>query len=64
LAREIVDPGEGREEQIWENFLRLREGYENASFEPCIQTFLNGKKVLTPFPLKSAGPVAEEGFPS
>ena len=64
LSREIVDPGEGREGQIWENFQRLRESYENGSFEPRIQTFLNGKKVLTPFPLKSAGPVAEEAFSS
>ena len=64
LAREIVDPGGGREGQIWENFLRLRERYENTSFEPCIQTFLSGKKILTPFPLKSSGSVAEEAFPS
>ena len=64
LANEIVYPGEGGEDQIWENYLRLRERYENASFEPCLQTFLNGKKVLTPFPMKSSGAVAEETFPS
>jgi len=64
LAREILDPGEGREGQIWENFQRVREGYENGYSAPRIQTFLNGKRVLTPIPLKSAGPVAEEVFPS
>jgi predicted ribosome quality control (RQC) complex YloA/Tae2 family protein len=64
LAREILAPGEGREEQIWENFRRLREVYESGSSDPRILTFLNGKKVLSPFPLKSAGPVAEDIFPS
>lgn len=64
LAREIFEPGEGRQGQIWENFLRLREKYENASFEPRIQTFLSGKKILTPFPLKSSESVAAEAFPS
>jgi predicted ribosome quality control (RQC) complex YloA/Tae2 family protein len=64
LAREILAPGEGREGQIWEKFQSLRESYENGSFDPRILTFLNGKKVLSPFPLKSAGPVAEETFPS
>jgi predicted ribosome quality control (RQC) complex YloA/Tae2 family protein len=64
LARELLDPGEGREGQIWEGFQRLRALYESGSFEPRILTFLNGKRVLSPFPLKSAGPVAEEVFSS
>jgi predicted ribosome quality control (RQC) complex YloA/Tae2 family protein len=61
LAREILEAGPA---QAWENFRRLRENYESGSFAPRVLTFLNGKKVLSPFPLKSAGPVAEEVFPS
>lgn len=64
LAREILGPGEGRVEEIWENFRRLRERYEERNFEPRILTFLNGKKILSPVPLARGETTGEELFPS
>ncbi len=53
LAREIEFLSDGTPADIWRNFHFFLERYERSDFEPRIFTFLGGKKVLSPFPLKS-----------
>ena len=64
LAREIEFMGEGRGSNLWKNFLLLFERYERCAFEPRVVTLLGEKKLLSPFPLRSLGDVAEETFAS
>jgi len=62
LGREIDFLSEEKINRFWPGFLYLRDRYEKKSFEPCIITLLTGKKILSPFPLKSLGQVEEETF--
>jgi len=64
LAREIDFLSEGDTTRFWTNFEQFREIYEKGSFEPRIITRIDGKKLLSLFPLKSIGTTEEEDFSS
>ncbi len=64
LAREIDFLSEGDTTRFWTNFEHFREIYEKGSFEPRIITRIDGKKLLSLFPLKSIGTTEEEDFSS
>jgi predicted ribosome quality control (RQC) complex YloA/Tae2 family protein len=64
LAQEIDFLSGPGAEDVWGKFRRIRDRYERGFFEPRIMTLPAGKRILTPWVLKSLGAVAEETFGS
>lgn len=64
LAKEIELVSGGNPHKMWENFRLIWEKYDAARFEPQVVTFLNGKKILCPWPLTSLQGEAIEPFSS
>lgn len=64
LAKEIELISGGDPHKMRENFRAIWEKYDAARFEPQAVTFLNGKKILCPWPLTSLQGGAGEPFSS
>ena len=64
LAREIEFLSDGTVSDLGKVFGHFLEVYRKNDFEPRILTLLGEKRILSPFPLKSLGEVAEEVYPS